>query len=226
MPPPKNIRFVVWTAETISQELLQHCAELFSENYGVWSEKGLRPGDRIRISAARLKIDYLFNPKFCSLITAELYPNKDLIGHAFVCTFPFLNGYAVWISQLVVREDMRRRGVATELICKSWTRDVVAWGLATSNPYSIRALERASQRRCDPEAISKHAKDLVSASGIPAFQNCKLSIDSEKSLIHCDFFVDHTNVNKAIAAEQNWTLGLLDEGDEFLAFCFTVENCS
>ncbi|KAI1705850.1 hypothetical protein Ddc_15553 [Ditylenchus destructor] len=135
-----------------------------------------------------------------------------------------LPGYAVWITQLVVRKDMRQKGIATELMCKSWTKNVVAWGLATSNPYGIRALERISQRKCDPEKIRKHANDLVSASGIPAFQNSKLSIESEKSLIHCDFFVNHDNVNKAVAEQQNWTLGQLDEGDEFFAFTFSVEN--
>ncbi|KAI1693456.1 hypothetical protein Ddc_22810 [Ditylenchus destructor] len=92
MPPQKNIRFIVWGADTISQELLQRCAELFSENYGTWSEKGPRPGGKIRMSADRLKKDYLFNTDYCSLITAELYPNKDLVGHAFICTFPFLTG--------------------------------------------------------------------------------------------------------------------------------------
>lgn len=129
-------------------------------------------------------------------------------------------GYAVWITQLVVREDMRNRGLATELIAKAWTKDVLAWGLMTSHPYSIRALERATQRKCDPKTISHYAKDLVKASEIPFFQECKITINENTSLIHSEYFIDHTNVNAIVASQKDWKLGTLGEGDEFFAFTF------
>jgi hypothetical protein len=118
---------------------------------------------------------------------------------------------------------MRHRGLATELVAKAWTKDALAWGLMTSHPYAVRALESATQRKCDPQTISIYAKDLVKASGIPYFQKCQISINENHSLIHSEFFIDHTEVNEILASlKSEWRLGTLGEGDEFFAFTFKI----
>jgi len=76
-------------------------------------------------------------------------------------------GYAVWVTQLVVQKYMRRLGLATELLSKAWTRDAIAWGLVTSHPHSVKALERATQRKCNPLQMAIHARQLIEASDIP-----------------------------------------------------------
>ncbi|KAI6194888.1 N-acetyltransferase domain-containing protein [Aphelenchoides besseyi] len=216
-----QFRIINWGSATITADLLEKCAKLFSENYGKWGVMGLSPGSPVKLLHSRLRSDYLFNPQTCSLITADTGVDGDVVAHAFVCSFPFLNGYAVWITQLVVRKDMRHKGLATELVARAWKKDAMAWGLMTSHPYSVRALESARQLKCDPQLISLYAKDLIKASGIPFFQECKISTAENRSVIHSKFFVDHTNVNAIVASlGSEWKLGALEEGDEFFAFTF------
>jgi hypothetical protein len=125
--------------------------------------------------------------------------------------------------------------MATELLSKVWTRNDVAWGLASSHPYAIRTLERVTGRRCDPLLIGKYARELIKSSQIPYFQSCAFSIslatdDQKKSIVHSNFFVDHTEVNRILVKEmegQNekaWMLGsTLEDGDEFFGFTFSEQ---
>lgn len=116
---------------------------------------------------------------------------------------------------------MRHRGLATALIARAGEKSTLAWGLMSSHPYAVRALESATQRKCDPRMISTYAKDLIIASGIPHFQKCQIDIKESRSLIHSNFFVDHTEVNEIVVRLGNeWKLGTLGEGDEFFAFTF------
>ena len=130
---------------------------------------------------------------------------------------------AVWITQLVVHKDMRSKGLATEILSKSWTRDNIAWGLVSSHPHAVRALERAVQRICIPQIISKYATDLIKDCEIPYILNCEISITGSQSVIHSKFFVDHNEVNELLKKEKNWGLGKIDEGDEFFAFVFKYQ---
>jgi len=129
------------------------------------------------------------------------------------------------VTQLVVRKDARRRGLATQLLSTAihLHPDVVAWGLATFNPHSVKALERASQRRCDLTLTSLHARPLIESSRIPYFTDngCETTIDGGRSLIHSRFFLDHTQVD-AYRRElgEDWRQGVLGEGDEYFAFIF------
>jgi GNAT superfamily N-acetyltransferase len=224
-----EFKVIVWGAESINEDLLEKCAKLFSTNYGIWGEKGVKPGKPVTLSASRLKSQYLFNPRTCSVVTAMTYKSDELVGHAFVCRFPFLDGnksfwsfshragVAAWVTQLVVRKDMRSKGIATELFAKVWTKDNIAWGLVTSHPHAVRALERATGKVCVPQIMSKHAETLMKASEIPYIQNCKVTITGTQSIIHSNFFVDHKEVNEFLKNEENWRLGALEEGDEFFA---------
>lgn len=100
----KEFRIIVWEPETITQYVLEKCATLFSENYGVWGEAaGPFPGRPVKLSHSRLRNDYLFNPQTCSLITADTGDFEDIIGQAFVCSFPFLVGKSVALSTVFVK---------------------------------------------------------------------------------------------------------------------------
>ena len=124
------------------------------------------------------------------------------------------------MTQLVVRKDVRTKGIATELFAKVLTKDDVAWGLVSSHPYAVRALERATGKVCVPQIMRKHAESLQKASEIPYVQDCSVTITETKSIIHTNYFVDHKEVNELLKNEANWTLGTLEEGDEFFAFTF------
>ena len=81
-------------------------------------------------------------------------------------------------------------------------------------------MERARDSRCSPSLISKHAAGLIAASGIPYDQGCPLRHSEEGSIIETTFFVDHTEVNKLLAEEEDWQMGPLNDGEEFFAFVF------
>lgn len=89
-PPPINIE--VLQAQSVSDALLSQCAALFGDHYGLWGERGLKPGVHVKMGAARLKKQCLFN-KDCSVVLARKQTG-ELIGHAFVCRFPWGNGFA------------------------------------------------------------------------------------------------------------------------------------
>lgn len=99
----------------------------------------------------------------------HIYQVENLVLCSFTLESVFNLGCAAWITQLVVRKDMRHKGLVTELIAKAWKKDALAWGLMTSHPYAVRALESATRRKCDPRIISLHAKDLIKATCVVGF---------------------------------------------------------
>ena len=59
--------------------------------------------------------------------------------------------------QLVVHTDYRNQNVAKQLLYSIWCESSnFAWGIVSSNPYAIRALEKATRRRSSPKIIRKH----------------------------------------------------------------------
>lgn len=89
-----------------SPDLLRACSELFSGHYGVWGERGsrvgARPGARVTMRPGRLKDTCLFDEEACSVVVAREAEGR-LIGHAFVCTFPFTNDSSCEGDQAVLR---------------------------------------------------------------------------------------------------------------------------
>ncbi len=84
-------KIIVWGCSTVTEEILQKCSVLFGENYGTWGPKGPKPGQNVTLSAKRLRSQYLFNSKSCSLVTV-MNSSDELLGHAFVCSFNFREG--------------------------------------------------------------------------------------------------------------------------------------
>lgn len=128
----------------------------------------------------------------------------------------------VWITQLVVHSGHRGKGVAQRLCSLSWEPHSDAWGLVSSHPYAIRALETATARFCDPALIKERASKLVSPCPVSYIQDAKLVYPEEGgTLINTEFFVDHDEVNDiAMKMGDSWKLGNLHEGMEYFAFTF------
>lgn len=133
-----------------------------------------------------------------------------------------------WITQFVVHKDHRRFDVGKRLLFTFWTfSDYFAWGLLSSNPYAIRALEKATRRRCQPELIAKHASALLAlgAKQVHYLDGSRGSLINEKeSCIDTNFNVDHSELpemlSKVIGESKPWILGSLPEGWEWFAFTF------
>ena len=101
-------------------------------------------------------------------------------------------------------------------------------GIVTSNPYAIRALEKATHRRCDIQKIKKHHHELIQFSQSENIfyisQDENVIIDDFKSVVNTKFYVDHSEIQqkiKSISSEEcPWVFGDLEEGFEWFAFTF------
>lgn len=159
--------------------------------------------------------------------------NGVLVGYALAVRGMLgKNRRVSWATQLVVHEEYRRQGIAKLLLFSIWRFSThFARGLLTSNPYAVRALEKATRRRCRPHTIARGADALTSFGRkyIPYFPPVDRPVsNSTESRLNTRFFVDHSTLQHKLASvtkTQPWTLGLhLPEGWEWLAATFRQQK--
>jgi hypothetical protein len=102
----------------------------------------------------------------------------------------------------------------------AWDEKCIAWGIVTSHPFAVRAVEKITGFVCDVMLIAQHAESLVEAAGIPYVDASRLRITESKCVIDTEYFVEHEEVNKLVSVESDWRLGTLNDGEEFFAFVF------
>ena len=151
-----------------------------------------------------------------------------VIGYAIAVQVR-VKGYGVvsWVTQLVIHEAHRRLDVGKTLLFSIWGfSDHFAWGLITANPYGVRALEKATRRRCVPERIRTN-KRKMKAIGIEQTTYVKeetvVEVTAATSRIHTEFFLDHSELASMLASatlSAPWLLGNIQEGWEWFAFTF------
>jgi GNAT superfamily N-acetyltransferase len=201
---------------------LDRMAHLFSAHYGVWGAGGPRPGERVRLSAERLRAEYLGDAS-CRAALA-LSPEGTLVGHLILRVFDFDGGSAAWISQLVVHRDWRSRRVASLLAGGALAAlpSLRACGMATAHPHAVRAMERAVGARCDPAVTAALAAPFLAACGVryaqAAAARVRVTAAPPCSVIDTRFHVDHAEADALRAAVPGWRLGdRLAGGEEYLA---------
>lgn len=158
----------VFSVNMISQELMNQSSSLFSNHYGIWSSSAPPElvGKRVRLNNKRMKEMLLWDNDSCFMVGVFLL-SGELIGHAFYCLFPFnqgiifflkhknnqlnvaniliIEGKGGWITQLVVHSEHRNKKVATNMIERVWRdNNLLALGVVSSHPYSIKAVQTAS----------------------------------------------------------------------------------
>lgn len=210
----------------VATDVLEQCSDLYSSHYGYWSpDAPSRPRERVRLSAERLR-DWMNSPD-ASLVQARA--NGDLVGYALAVRTKVPDyGVISWVTQLVVHESHRNRGIGKTLLFSVWGfSDHFAWGVVTPSPYAVRALETATRRRCDPPRIHKNHRKLLSvgADHVPYLNSSVQSeITKSASRVKTEFFVDHSGLEKMIndvtTSEIPWVLGSIDDGWEWFAFTF------
>jgi len=139
-----------WTLGALaSPEFVTECSSLYSEHYGTWSEGSSRnPGRPIRLSPDQLR--QWTNAPDSGIWFARA--NRELVGYA-IAIQTRVTGYGnvSWVTQFVVHREFRNKRIGTTLLFSIWgMTNHFAWGLTTANPYAIRALEKATRRRCNP----------------------------------------------------------------------------
>jgi 2-polyprenyl-3-methyl-5-hydroxy-6-metoxy-1,4-benzoquinol methylase len=211
-------------AGLVQPSQVEDFARFYSEHYGIWSEQGRKPGSSIKISAAFLQ---KWMTKDALVVWATAL--DSLVGYAITVqtTMPRL-GRVAWITQLVVHKKHRHQDVGKALVFSMWGfTDHFAWGVLSANPYAVRALEKATRRRCHPVPIRLHAKQLLELGQkyVPYISLASevVATDTE-SRINTEFFVDHSELEVMLHAVINedhpWMLGPLPEGWEWFAFTF------
>lgn len=210
--------------------LIPACSALYGSHYGKWAANSpINPGESIRLSPAQLR--RWFDSKDSKLACA--WDGEKLIGYAIsIRTKVPRMGVVSWVTQLVVHEDYRQQGVAKSLLFAGWNfSDHYAWGLVSANPFAIRALEKATRRRCDPLRVKRSLGMLknVARSHIAYIpDDPEIIVGDGESSINTHFFVDHSlngeRIELASAMGQPWTMGSLEQGWEWFAFTFKDQD--
>lgn len=210
----------------VPRELVQQLAALYSEHYGTWSSSASRnPGGPVRVSPEM--VGSLLEPNESRLAYAML--DGEVVGYAIAIQAKIPRyGFISWVTQLVVHEDHRRKDVGKSLLFAIWTfTDHFAWGLLTANPFAIRALEKATRRRCQPVRIAKNHRKLKAI----AIQyvnyvhaDTDVEVDKHVARINTQFPLEHSALSAMLRDVTKpsvpWCMGPIDEGWEWFAFTF------
>lgn len=225
-----NIRYEWIPGGLVTPELLTECAALYSNHYGVWSTASpVSPKERIKLSPARLK-------QWFSANDTNIYMSRnsnELVGYAIAAKVKVPDyGIFSWVTQLVVHSDFRKQDIAKTLLFSIWgLSNHFAWGILSANPYAVRALEKATRRRCQPFRIARNRRKLLSVGDkyVPYIsQDTDVVVQKDCSKINTGFFVDHSQLEAMIhsvtSIDVPWLIGKIDEGWEWFAFTFQDQS--
>lgn len=216
----REIQYSTKSTLNMTDEELQECSNLFSSFYGKYSSASTRkPGEQIRMPVSYYRNNYC-KPNF---YVAQARVEGKLIGQAFYLRKDYTDkGYGImtWVLQLVVNTNYRRRGIASTLLRSIWGfSDDYAWGLATTNPCTVKTLESATFRKCKPENISKHMRAIRTIGADISFvKDAEYNVTKSASQIDTNFYVDNHEFIQDDSCERQ--LGKLKPGHEWLAFTF------
>ena len=152
----------------MSEKDIADCSRVFSENYGEWSNAAasVLAGKAIRMLPGRIRSTFVDRP---DRYVAMMYNGDEPIGHAFYLrrTCPWQPSKSVtFILQLVLVKKYRGRRLGLKLLQSIFgLSDDAAWGLFTSNPLTVRALEDATFRHVDVECVARRVQDMKGVLG-------------------------------------------------------------
>lgn len=226
----KSINFEYTTRKMLDlNELeLQECADLFSKNYGFYASDASpsKAGKPIKMGTGLYKKLYVRDDFYIAI--AKIFGHE--VAHAiYIRKKLHDNKTMTWVVQLVVDKDYRELGIASKLLHSIWGfSNDDAWGLATSNPFTVKTLEASTFRKANPVDILNHLSEIKELGDFVKFVK-EYKVNDVQSVVYSDFFVDHSdvekNIQKAFGSSQ-WLLGNLEPGHEWLAFTFKDQDFS
>src|SRR3954471_10332382 len=224
-PVAVMVRYAKIPVSAVTDDLLKECQRLFKAHYGYWSGKGPQPGQAIGLPLSKLREDLIED----SAWIATAREQDELIGYAMVVVIPNAQGPISWVTQLVVHADFQNQLVGSIILSSIWGfSNHYAWGIASANPFAIRALEKATRRRCDPIYTRKRLPTLQRIlRQIPYLRDAPIEIDVNKSIVDTAFYQDLSLVSNRldkIKAKDSWLLGNINEGQEWLAVTFREQE--
>ena len=220
----KNIACSQMSAKEVAD-----CARLFSENYGIWSSKSeskLR-GNPIRLSTARFEKMFV---KKANRYAAMMFDDGVLIGQVLYmrCDSPWHSDRKItFVQQLVIRKDYRGQRLGLKMLQAvfGFSGDD-AWGLYTSNPLTIKALEDATFRHVSIEKIRQSLPELKEVLS-DVFDGTEWLDSFRNGCVDTKFHVGHArNPAKIKKAYPDGSFPFkepLREGEEYLAVIFNTQ---
>lgn len=91
-------------------------------------------------------MDYLPDDTTCSYV--RVIVDGRLAGNAFACRWAYDNRNVCWITQLVVHQEYRERGLAWGLLNTIKHDDDDIYGIMSSHPAACMAAAKAFGSKC------------------------------------------------------------------------------
>ena len=222
-------KFITRRFNSLSDEELQKCSDLYSRNYGKYSGKDERfpAGKRIGMGVGMYKRLYTANS---NILISMCYKEEQLLGHAIFLHREIENvGKCSWVLQLVVDSRYRGRHIGSKLLQSAWGfSDYYAWGLATANAITIKTLESVTWRKVSVEDISRNLKIIEKLmDDVPFVDKEGMVLSHKKCQVFSDFYpeLEKSNDNKGLKIYTS-RLGKIEPGYEWLAFTFASQEMS
>ena len=214
-----RLRFVVVPGSEMDADGWRDMSSLFSSSYGIYSESSpVRGGERIKLGPGYYERSYATDDYRIALCR----DGDRLVAQAIYKELDTARGRVAFVVQLVVDESYRRRGIASTLLHAVWGfSDFYAWGIVTSNAFTVEALESATFRHSDAAQIACRSEWLRSEvlAGIPFLANAEWTVSQNASIADTRFFTDRSNPSP-YAETVSARLGRLPEGSEWIAVVF------
>jgi len=209
--------------DELTPEDWEEMSSLFSSSYGRYAADAPdgKAGKAIRMGVGYYERTYAI-PLYR---IARCKENGRLVAHAIYLQVETQRGDAALVVQLVVSEQHRRKGIASTLLHAIWGfSDFYAWGIVTSNPFTVAALESATFRHSDPAVVSAHIewiKDELLAR-VPFLKDAPLRVSCDVSCVNTAFFTDRSH-DEETTEELSARMGRLAAGEEWLAVVFRAQ---
>lgn len=215
----KELTFSVRAGSDVSSVEWAEVSSLFSTEYGFYSVVAPRKaGERICLGAGYYQRFYAtddYRVAFCR-------DGSQLVAEAIYLERKTDRGMVALVVQLVVAAEYRRHGIASTLLHSVWGfSDYYAWGIVSSNAYTIEALQSATFRKASPAIMAESAEWLRAEvfAAVPFLAKADWRISERESVAGTAFYTDRTQPSgstNSVCAR----LGVLAEGEEWLAVVF------
>ena len=219
MVTAKSLSFFVSVGNEVSDAEWAAVSALFSSEYGVYSAAApSRAGERIRLGVAYYRRAYA-NGQYRVALCRD---GDRLVAHAIYLERMTSRGQVALVVQLVVAGPYRRQGIASTLLHAIWGfSNYYAWGIVSSNAFTIEALESATFRKASPAVMAESENWLREEvmSGVPFLAQAERRLSGDEAIVNTAFFTDRTQSGES-TADIRARLGELAEGEEWLAVVF------
>ncbi|MBR4652174.1 MAG: GNAT family N-acetyltransferase [Kiritimatiellae bacterium] len=225
------------SGEKITDALIDEVKALFDTSYGDWSvdhAPSANLAGQAIIFPRKKYVEYFRGSEEyvgeCEI--ALCYDDDKLVGEAVYANKNTTRGMVALVVQLVVHRDYRRRGIGSALLYSIWGfSDYYAWGIVTSNPCTVKTLEKATYRQCSAIETIKNKHFLVREvlSDIRFLDETRdswvvnVTGKTGESRIRTGFATDRQEASSALSEVES-RLGRIGPKDEWLAFVFNSQE--